>query len=401
MTAASAIQAILVPQIDVNDVEVKVLQWHVERGDSVVDGDLVCVVETAKATHEIHSGLPGCVVPIVLAGETLKVGEVLAYVGPDIAAVEAFIAARSANDGADVQAPPRETTARATPRAKELAAFHGIDLAAVPHLGSLIKEKDVESFLVASPGNQDAAASPSARAPGEASLPDSVAARVSMREQPRHQKVIRRHLEATRHRVIAASLDMEAPVDEAETLLRESDLAPAGLFHLILALVARHLPQFPLLKSFRHGDEICEYTTTDVAFTLVDVDRGHRLLTPVVRSPASLPLQSLAEACMELSLRAYRGEIAQEDLEGGCFTLTMLTGLPVSRFVGLPNQWQSAILAIGSPVERLTLSAGGKPERSRTVALTLTYDHGLCDGFYAGTFLSRVREGLARGEVPA
>ena len=121
----------------------------------------------------------------------------------------------------------------------------------------------------------------------------------------------------------------------------------------------------------------------------------------MVQRADTLSLEDLAGECMALSLEAYRGELAQEKLLGGCFTVSMLTGLEVTRFTALQNQFQSAVLAVGSPRERVVRETDGSFAAARFVTLTLSYDHGVCEGFYAGQFLTQLRQALEDPERAA
>jgi pyruvate dehydrogenase E2 component (dihydrolipoamide acetyltransferase) len=115
----------------------------------------------------------------------------------------------------------------------------------------------------------------------------------------------------------------------------------------------------------------------------------------------TLALEDLAAECLELMLSAYRGELAAERLTGGAFTVSMLTGLEVTRFTALQNQFQSAVLAVGSPRERVVRETQGDFAVEQFLTLTLAYDHGLCDGYYAGAFLIRLKQALESPQTSA
>lgn len=378
-----------VPQVDVNDVEMVLLDWRVEQGASAAKGQVLCVLETAKATHELEAESGGIVHRLADAGSTVRVGEVIAWVGASLAAIEAELAAHRASSTQDAPLTAREP--RATPRARELAIEHGIDLAQVPHQGELIKERDVREWIAAR-GSTPAASAPAPR-PDDA-LPAQVAALVDDQgELPRHKSVVARHLAATQAGIVLATVETDVRVDAALRHLLET-ASGASLFHLVLHQTARALRDFPLLRSFRRGQRVWRWKETSLAFTLVDPERDHRLVTPVVHRADELDLEDLAAECFELSLAAYRGELAAEKLVGGAFTVSMLTGLEVTRFTALQNQFQSAVLAVGSPRERVVREADGTFAAARFATLTLSYDHGLCDGYSCGEFLTRLKQAL-------
>jgi pyruvate/2-oxoglutarate dehydrogenase complex dihydrolipoamide acyltransferase (E2) component len=382
-----------VPQVDVNDVEMVLLDWRVEHGARASKGQVLCVLETAKATHELESEAGGLVHRIAAAGSTVRVGEVIAWVGATLAEIQTEIAAqRSSPSSTDSQSAPRdEAGPRATPRARELALEHGLDLEQIPHQGELIKERDVRDFLAA---RGAAPASSAAHQQPDTPLPAQIAQLVEDQgELPRHKAAVARHLAATQAEIIYATIEVDVSLDRALLRLEEGG-SGASLFHLVLHQTARALRDFPLLRSFRRGQRVWRWKETALAFTLVDVERDHRLVTPVVHRADTLSLEDLAAECLELSLAAYRGELAAEKLSGGAFTVSMLTGLEVTRFTALQNQFQSAVLAVGSPRERVVREDFGDFAVERFLTLTLAYDHGLCDGYYSGSFLARLKQAL-------
>lgn len=391
-----AVHAVRVPQVDVNDLEMVLVEWRVEHAATSPGGEVLCVLETAKATHDLEVEAAGVVYLVAQAGATVRVGEVIAWIGESLAAIEGHLAAlatarlQSAPTAAALPARGDEGP-RATPRARELALEHGLDLTQVPHQGALVKERDVRDFL-ASRGGSSAATAPAA-APTPL-LPAQVEALVEqVGELPRHKAVVARHLAATQAEVVLASVECDVRVDAAQRFLERHE-SGASLFHLVLQATARALRDFPLLRSFRRGNRLWRWREIGLAFTLVDPERDYRLVTPVVQRADQLPLEELAGECLALSLEAYRGELAQERLLGGCFTVSMLTGLEVTRFTALQNQFQSAVLAVGSPRERVVRETDGSFAAASFVSLTLSYDHGVCEGFYAGQFLDRLKQAL-------
>jgi pyruvate/2-oxoglutarate dehydrogenase complex dihydrolipoamide acyltransferase (E2) component len=390
--------AVRVPQVDVNDVEMVLLEWRVEQGASVSKGQVVCVLETAKATHELEAESNGIVHRIAAAGSTVRVGESIAWLGASRSEIDAALAASNARAAPTDQPAPRNDGApRATPRAKELAVEHGLDLAQVPHQGELIKERDVRDFLGAR-GSAPVASAPSAAT--DSSLPAQIKQLVEDQgELPRHKAAVARHLAATQSEIIYATVEVDVRLDAALHVLEQGGTG-ASLFHLVLQQTALALREFPLLRSFRRGQHVWRWKEIAIAFTLVDVERDHRLVTPVVHRADMLSLEDVAAECLELSLSAYRGELAAEKLTGGAFTISMLTGLEVTRFTALQNQFQSAVLAVGSPREQVVREEYGDFAAEQFLTLTLAYDHGLCDGYYAGAFLTRLKQALESLQTP-
>lgn len=375
------VQAIRVPQLDVNDLDMELLSWSVEDGASVDVGDTLCVLETAKATFELEAEHAGVFSPSVAEDTSVRVGQIIGHVG---ASAEAIAAHRSAEEATDTESSDRLT--RVTAKARALAEEHGLDAESIPHQGGIVKEKDVRRHLDAGAGGAPA------EDDRDASLPGWLAeALLDPEPLSRHRIAVGRQLTRTQSSVVAAQVETEIRLDAAAGVLDGAG-PNASVFHLVLQHAARALDVFPLLKSFRVGDTVRQYRSTDIAFTVAGRDR--RLFTPVLRSAAQLDLDEVVTGCADLVLRIFRDEIGKQDLIGGCFTVSMLTGLPVTRFLALQNQYQSAALAVGSPREQVVLDDAGHPARSSVSTCVLTYDHAICDGYYAGEFLAALKRSV-------
>ncbi len=126
------------PPFGVNDNSAKVVAWHVGSGDEVEPGQVLCELETAKATFEVEAEEAGAVLPMVELGVDVVVGQALALIGSDLAALEAERAA--------LVDPAGDTAARATDKARRLAESLGVDLAEMPSGPGIIRERDVRAF---------------------------------------------------------------------------------------------------------------------------------------------------------------------------------------------------------------------------------------------------------------
>ncbi len=377
---------ILVPQLNVNDEQVRFVRWLVEPGDTVAAGQVICVVETSKAATDLEAERSGVVVPTAAPDEMVGVGGRIGYIGASREAAEAALTA----ERSVAPAIAADDAPRATPRAQALAREQGLSLAEVAALGvpGTIKEEDVRRALAARGPSE-----PVRQAPV---LPGDLTSRVT-EGQPlgRHERAALDGLEETARSLILATVDYELDLSRVRERLRaaQRDGLMLSLMHLAIAAAGRVLPKFPRLMSVRRGTTVFTYRGVDVAF-LVRTPDG-RLFTPVVRAADTLDAAAVARACGAMSMRVHRGRIAPEDLDGGCFTVSSVAEPGVSRFVALPNRYQSAILAVAAEREVVRI-VDGTPAGVPVVTLVLSYDHGLCDGILAAQFLRAVGEEMER-----
>ena len=73
---------IVVPHINVNDVEVLLVEWHVDPWSRVDKGALICTIESTKAVITMESPKKGFVYPVVKSGNAVPVGQPLAHIFP-------------------------------------------------------------------------------------------------------------------------------------------------------------------------------------------------------------------------------------------------------------------------------------------------------------------------------
>lgn len=76
---------IKVPDLGVNIDTVVLLKWLKNPGDAVKRGDLLCEIETDKATTDLESIAQGTLLKQLVQADTeVEVGAIIAYVGdPD------------------------------------------------------------------------------------------------------------------------------------------------------------------------------------------------------------------------------------------------------------------------------------------------------------------------------
>jgi sugar O-acyltransferase (sialic acid O-acetyltransferase NeuD family) len=139
--------AVLVPLLNTNEPEARVVQLHVRAGERVERGQVLCTLETTKSAVELEAGAEGFVVALAAeVGDRLRAGDRLCWIAadPDWMPPE---------DGPQAEeAVPAGL--RITQPARRLARDLGLDLGTLDQ-GTLITEADVRRL---SSGHQSAAA---------------------------------------------------------------------------------------------------------------------------------------------------------------------------------------------------------------------------------------------------
>jgi len=75
---------VIMPKLGMAMEEGEIVEWHVEAGDFIEEGDIVLTIMTEKASVEIESPITGRLMEIHKgANEVVPVGEVIALVDLD------------------------------------------------------------------------------------------------------------------------------------------------------------------------------------------------------------------------------------------------------------------------------------------------------------------------------
>jgi 2-oxoglutarate dehydrogenase E2 component (dihydrolipoamide succinyltransferase) len=164
---------IRVPPLGESLVAATVGQWLKREGDPVTAGEPLVELETEKVNLEVSAEATGVLERIARGpGSNVHAGEVLGSLATEVATAPAPSTAETA-PGPAVMAtpPPAETPHPITPVARQMAAEHDIDLAAVTGSGpgGRIVQADISRYL---DEHQPAAAAP---APAMIRLPWAIA----------------------------------------------------------------------------------------------------------------------------------------------------------------------------------------------------------------------------------
>ncbi len=389
---ADMVTPVYMPQENVNDEEVRLVAWRVENGERVESGSVLCEMETSKAIGEMIAPASGVLRQIHKIGDMIPIGEIIAYIGPSQQAIDRYINLRKQ---AVEEAPTAMTSAEveATAGALDLARRYGINLADVKTSGQ-IRRQDVESFIAQHGLSEVSGTHGDIAPPISPVLPVALTTKVvALEPLSDHQWAIAGHLARTQANMVTAHAGMDLNMTAALRWVEATKKAGlmTGTIPVFLHAAAAAVVAVGKLASFRLGRQVYRYKSVDIAYTARSNDG--RLFTPVVRNVDQRPLDELAAEYSRLNMAVFRGKVEPVDMCGGCLTLSVLDEHPVRFHVGLQNAYQSALLTIGAIRQELQL-ADGKPVASPTVTVTLSYDHGLMDGWEASQALAAMKKAI-------
>ncbi len=404
-----------------------ILAWRVDIGDEILAGDVLCDIETDKATLEVESTVGGVLLArLYEEGDEAPMLSQIAVIGREGESVQECLAPPIAGSPqgeqgrGELRGKAMDSTVKISPRAKRLAQRKGIAYADLPGSGpgGRLIERDIEAAI-----NERVKVTPVAQAmldSGEYQLADQAppAGRVGKRdlapadaeaefeEMPlkgARKTIARRLLASTRS---TAQLTLKASAD-ARALkrfrkrLKESDetlgLRAVNINDLLLFAVANTLPAFPNLNAIFENETVFQYAAAHLGMA-VDTDRG--LLVPVIRLADGLSLKQLSVEARRLAQACRDGTVLPDELAGGTFTVSNLGALGIESFTPLLNPPQVAILGIGS-ISLKPVQAGDGVDFVPHIGLSLTIDHQVLDGAPAARFLAQLARNLAQIDLLA
>lgn len=295
-------------------------------------------------------------------------------------------------------APAPRTVAVRSPIVRRLARDLGLDVRAIPATGvdGAVTRADVLRAAVdhAVDGVGATASGAASAATATTFAPEIDGLRVRSRERlsPLRRAVSAR-LSRSRAEIPEATVWVDVDATRLWDLRREiaatGERAPS-----LTALFARFallaLEEHPVLASRLSdgGEEVIAFDGVNLGVA-TDTERG--LLVPVVPRAHELSVAQLDAALRELAETARSGTMPPERMRGSTFTLNNYGGLGVDGSAAIINHPDVAILGIGRVLERPWVVEGEIVAR-RIVQLSLVFDHRVCDGGYAASFLRRVVE---------
>ena len=462
--------------------------WRKREGDRIERGEVLLEVETDKADMEYEAYVAGTLVKILVReGQTVGVGTPIAVVqldsdsDADVAALLEKLGGGAAAPASAPQAPaeptalsapspppataasaaapplpaapaaapslpPRETRLafflpdperlRATPRARAVAAEHGIDLSEIAGSGpdGAVLVADVDLYRKALEESREPAASGDVPVtPVAARMADELGidlsrvtgtgpgGRVSKRDlrgfleggaagsgrdaelhgeeirlSQKRKFLIRQMVESkqqTPHFYI--SMDVDAAPMRALRERLKADGSPVTYTHMMVKAAALALEAFPDVNATWQGDRIVRFNPINVA---VAVAVGDELVAPVVKHCRGRVLADLAEVTDALIQRAREKKLSPGDYSDGTFTISNLGMFGVDGFYAIITPPQATVLSVGA-MRDVPVVDGGELTLGRRILLGLGCDHRVLDGAKAAQFLAELKRFLESPET--
>lgn len=390
-----------------------VAKWNKKIGDTVKEGDIIAEIETDKATMEFESFNSGTLLYIgVEEGGSAPVDSILAILGPagtDVSDVvsnfkvgetapqtvkeEIKTEEKQATNFSNENQPTTSGRIFASPLAKQIAKDKGINLSQVKGTGEngRITKSDVENFVPSSSSVPQAEVAAATQAVA-AVKPFVPAGEVYQEEVKNSQmrKVIAKRLSESKftapHYYLTIELDMDNAIASRNTInsLPETKVS---FNDMVIKACAMALKKHPQVNSQWRDDAtiINHHVNIGVA---VAVEDG--LVVPVLKFTDQMSLSQIGVSVKDLAGRAKAKKIQPAEMEGSTFTISNLGMFGIQSFTSIINQPNSAILSVGTIVEKPVVK-NGQIVVGNTMTVTLACDHRTVDGATGAQFLQTLK----------
>jgi len=405
-----------VPTVGESISEVTLVKWVAAEGALVQRDEVICELESEKATFELNAEESGKLIQVGKEGDVLKIGDLVAKIDTDVAvpgktsgaaaAANASATTGATAPGGSSAAAPVKSAGVSAPVAADGAKAAVDGAKTTPVAAAIMADKKVSPGQVTPTGFQgrilkqdvlEALSHPGQKPGAVQNTRDERKEKMS-----NLRKTISRRLVEAKN--TTAMLTTFNEVDMTKIMevrsrfkdkFKEKHGVGLGFMSFFTKAVCFALQEWPAVNAYIDGDSIIYHDYCDVSIA-VSTPKG--LVVPVIRNAESLGMAEIESKVIELATKARDGKLSMEEMTGGTFTIT--NGGVFGSLMSTPiiNPPQSAILGMHKIQDRPMVINGQVVVRPM-MYVALSYDHRVIDGRESVSFLVRVKEFLENPEL--
>ncbi|MDF2698768.1 MAG: dihydrolipoamide acyltransferase [Haloplasmataceae bacterium] len=408
-----------------------ILKWMFKVGDSIKDGDTLCIVETDKVNAEIPSPVNGKIAELLFkVGDTIHVGDVIVKIDDGSGTAEKKTTGDvsmlsdntnesvSENDGESAgvigeikvsseviesstegtinQKTTNKEKALATPVARKLAKDLGVDINTIKGsgiVGRVMKEDILKSIEEKIQVEKEPVMS-TIKAPKLDFNGDIERVKIS-----KLRKTIAQNMVLSKTIIPHVTSMDEFDVTELVELRKKHKeiAAEQGVNLTYLPFIVKALTL--TLKEHRIINSSFDMEQEEIIYKNfynigIAVDTIDGLIVPVIKNADKLGIIEIAKEIQQISEQARNRTIPLDKLQNGTFTITNYGATGSSYGVTVIRYPESAILGTGLIVKKPVVINDEIVIRS-IMPISVSYDHRIIDGGDAGRFLMRLKQYLS------
>jgi 2-oxoglutarate dehydrogenase E2 component (dihydrolipoamide succinyltransferase) len=377
-----------VPAVGESITEVTIAKWQKKDGETVKMNDVLCEIESDKATFELTAEANGVLQIIAKEGQTLPIGAPICKIMTNGEAVvkseeKAAVKETQPSNGGNYAA------GHGSPAATKILAEKGLSVQEVKGTG---KDGRITKEDAVNAKNNKSVKSPETM--------DSVQRTTGSRNVKRQKmtslrKTVAKRLVTVKNETAMLTtfneVDMKPIMDmraKYKDQFKEKYQVGLGFMSFFTKACCMALQEFPSVNAMIDGDEIVLNDFCDIS---VAVSAPKGLVVPVIRNAEAMSFDQIEKEIVKLATKARENKLTIEEMTGGTFTIT--NGGIFGSMLSTPiiNAPQSAILGMHNIVER-PVAVGGQVVIKPIMYVALSYDHRIIDGRESVGFLVRVKQ---------
>ena len=390
---------IKVPTVGESISEVTLVKWLKKDGEWVERDEILCELESEKATFELNAEQAGILQTVAKEGDTLNIGDLACKID-DKAERPAGAPAAAA------EAPKKEEKKEAAPKAEPKKSAPTADVKATPVAKAIMGDKQVKADAVKGSGPQGRILKndvlEALNNPGRKSGADAFSRNEKREKMTNLRKTVSRRLVEAKNTTAMLTtfneVDMSRIMDirkQYKDKFKDAHGVNLGFMSFFTKACCIALGEWRAVNAYIDGEELVYHDYCDISIA-VSAPKG--LVVPVIRNAESLSMSEIEATVVDLATKARDNKLTMEEMTGGTFTITnggVFGSLMSTPIINIP---QSAILGMHKIQER-PMVINGEVKVRPMMYVALSYDHRIIDGRESVSFLVRVKELLENPEL--
>lgn len=389
--------------------ELKLMKWLKQTGDAVEELEAVVEVETDKVVTELPSPASGVILKMIVdEGDTVKVGDVLAWIGeagekiPEQTDEQPIVKKPTKEvkkESKRSETAPKEQDSFLSPLVRKMMAEHDLDSAKITGSGKdgRITKNDVLAYLE----NRKAASEPDHQTNQSKTTADDKKKTGIIPISTIRRTIAERMIDSlstSAHVLTVMEADLSRVMAHRslnKALFAEDGVRLTLTAYFIAAIVAG-LKANPKVNSSWTDDGLMMHPAINIGMAVSLGEDG--LIVPVIKNADTLSLLGIAQKVSDLAERARTKKLQPDEVRDGTFSLTN-HGMSGSLFATpIITQPQVGILGTGNVQKRAVVISDDQGNDMIAIRpmiyLSFVFDHRVLDGEGADNFLRAVVDRL-------
>ncbi|MBF0350149.1 MAG: 2-oxoglutarate dehydrogenase complex dihydrolipoyllysine-residue succinyltransferase [SAR324 cluster bacterium] len=381
--------------------EVEIANWLKQDGEMVAVDEVLCEIETEKATLPLITEHAGKLKIMIPSGTPAKVGDIAAVIDTEASGsvTSPPVVPVSAAVGETLTPVEKSTYATGHPSvaAQKILAEKGLAPEAIQGSGKDGRITKADAQNASTPVIAPPQVSPTVATPKTATPSTSEILRESRKRMSPLRRKIAERLVSVKNETAMLTTFNEVDMSQIMRLRKTHNEAfqkrhgiKLGFMGFFVKAVTEGLKEFPDVNAMIDGDDVVYHNYVDMG---IAVSGPKGLVVPVIRNADTMTIAEIEQKIVELGQKARDNRLSLDEMTGGTFSIT--NGGIFGSMLSTPiiNPPQSAILGMHNIVDR-PVAINGNVEIRPIMYVALSYDHRVIDGRESVSFLYRVKSYL-------